>query len=212
MKYRKHPWLFAVGVAAMLLCSCGDGKKDLQLTAATIQILHSMNQKTIGRLHVLYTEKDSFNKVQNAGLYFTYFLDAADNSMTMHGWPTKKPFLGGGLKFETADADLVRLEKAGLSTETFGSKIYLSPPFVDKDILKKIKDDTSNKYVVFYPYLYQTNGFGDLIKYRIYLMNVPPTFNNPNVIDTTITYSTMTFMLQPGGYYEANPSPPKQDY
>jgi hypothetical protein len=208
----KNRLMMAVGILALLLPACGDKSKNLKLNASVLQIYHAKDLSRSNKLHILYAKKDSFKNVGNNGLYFTYFLDATDNSYTLHGWPTKKPFLGGGIKFDTTDADIVRLEKGDLSNVTFSDRMYLSPPYLDKDAIKFINSNQNNyEYVCFYPNSYRTNAYGELVKYTIHFSNTPPSLLNPSLGDTTYSLQVMSLMLLQN-FYELNPSPPKQDF
>jgi hypothetical protein len=137
-------------------------------------------------------------------------MDASDNSFTLHGWPTRKPFIGGGLKFDTDDADIIPLIKGDLSDVTFSDKMYLSPPFLDKDIIKQINSSNS-KYVYFYPHVYRSNTYGELIKYTVHFSNITPVLQPASSGDTTYSMQVMTLYYNQYSV-DINPSPPKQDF
>jgi hypothetical protein len=199
-------------IAGTLLMACDNPTKKIKLKAVSLEVFRSDMIQQTGRLDVLYAEKEAFKNLNKVNLFFTYFVNKTDNSMTLHGWPTKKPFFGGGLKFDTNDADIIRLKKYAASTVQFSNEIYLSPPYLDKDVIELINSSDNNlKYVVFEPFSYSKNGFGELIKFRVHFTDTPPPSYTENPADTARTIRTMALMIQQD-YYFANPSPPKQDF
>ena len=197
-------------LVGLLLLACADNSKKLELKASTVQIWFTKNVNATKRLPVLWIEKDSIDKLGNVNLYFTYVLDASDNSLTLHGWPTKMKFWGG-LDFDTLDADILRLNKSGTSSIEFDNSIYLSPLYLDKKKVKAIKNVPSeNKYVIFTPRLYRKNGYGSIIKYTYEFSSEKPSPASSATGDSTQVLSTMMFMIMDDRV--ANPSPPKYDY
>jgi hypothetical protein len=163
-----------------------------------------------GKLDTLWVADTAFTKLaKNSSVYFSYFFNTKDTTLTLHGWKTKKK--PGGYEFDN-DPDIV-LANGTESQQAFGTKFYLSPIYLTDKVLDVIKDSITlkgYKFVVFAPTSYGTNTtYGNLIKYKILLSKGQPFSMMMMQADSASGANTMNF-IDPN--LDANPSPPKQNY
>ena len=192
----------------IVLLSCGGENADdnSSASAATTNTIASTDAMPatvaatdatpalVGNLYRLYIKRSEFGVPNGRRLILAHTFRDSDK-LTLYGWPCKNNDCNNG-DFDPL-TPAIKLERGIRTGDTYGPNVIFSNVFIDKDLIRDIKDFRDGngnpyEYVVFVP-----ERDGEYIKYNIHVTNDPASRDKTGLkalIDTNI---------------DANPSPPR---
>lgn len=200
---------FVVMLLFFLVYACRPGDKKEPKTEESVLQPQSLTSILSGKLDTLWVADTAFTKLsKKEPVYFSYFLNLEDSTMTLHGWETDKKPNG----YEFANNPDIVMANGNESLTSFGPKFYLSPVCLTGKSVEVIKDSITKKgykFVGFAPTPDGATYFGNLIKYKVLLSKTSP-FAPMIMAADSLSGSAAMFYVDPN--LDANPSPPKQNY
>lgn len=206
MKFLLTQSFFLVLLSLLLVFACQPAEKKEAKTEETATEPQALAAILNGKLDTLMVTDTAFTKLpKKSSIFFSYFFNQNDTSLTLHGWRTKKNTKG--YEYD-ANPDIVLANKTESST-SFGPNFYLSPIYLTDKVFDAIKDSIGNgyKFVVFAPTPDGSTPFGNLIRYKILLSK-----SNPFIMMMADSASGPASMVLVDPNLSANPSPPKENY